>query len=127
METEIVYDDRAAEMAAAAMFKETDGVQFGQEAPGDRERIVMTDPKIIVSPFSQPFSEGGITVDVQIYKIEGAEGWMLELVDEKNNSTVWTDPFPSDQAAWDEFVTGVRELGLKALLEADETEGATVH
>ena len=36
----------------------------------------MADPTIIVSPLSGPFSEGGITVDVQIYRLEDTE-WTL--------------------------------------------------
>jgi hypothetical protein len=85
------------------------------------------DPKIIVSPFTCQFTEDEITVDVQIYKLEGGEGWSLELVDEENNSTVWEDLFPTDQAAWEEFQSGVNDIGLVALLRADEGDAKTVH
>jgi len=86
-------------------------------------------PKVLISPLSQAFTADGITVDVQIYRIEGVEGWTLELVDGENVSITWTDPFPSDQEAWDEFASGVQMLGLKALLEIDDNddEGTTVH
>ena len=36
-------------------------------------------PDIIRSPLSQTFSHDGITVRVEIYKIEGTDGWTLEL------------------------------------------------
>lgn len=85
------------------------------------------DPKIIVSPLSCKFTEDSVTVDVQIYKLEGGERWSLELVDEENNSTVWQDLFPTDEAAWQEFQSGVTDIGLVALLQADEGDGETIH
>ena len=40
----------------------------------------MADPKIITSPLSGPYSEGGLTVDVQIYRLENSK-WTLEVID----------------------------------------------
>ena len=40
----------------------------------------MSDPKIITSPLSGPYSEGGLTVDVQIYRLENSK-WTLEVID----------------------------------------------
>lgn len=85
-----------------------------------------SDPKIIKSPLSRKFTRDGITIDVEIYRLEGADGWVLELVDEDWNATAWEDLFPTDQAAWDEFERGLKEIGLAALLEGDE-ELPTVH
>jgi hypothetical protein len=85
------------------------------------------DPKLIISPRSCQYTEDGITIDVQIYKLEGGEGWTLELVDEENNSTVWEELFTTDESAWQEFEAGVKEIGLVALLQADEGDEATVH
>lgn len=85
------------------------------------------DPKLIISPLSCQFSEDGITIDVQIYKLEDGDGWSLELVDDENSSTVWEDLFPTDEAAWQEFEAGVRDLGLRALLLADDGDDTTVH
>lgn len=82
------------------------------------------DPKIIKSPLSRKFTADGITVDVEIYRAEGSDQWTLELVDDEWTSTVWDDPFPTDQAAWEEFESGVQEIGLAALLEEDQP---TVH
>jgi hypothetical protein len=87
----------------------------------------MADPKLIISPLSCQYSEDGITIDVQIYMLEGGEGWSLELVDEENNSTVWEELFTTDEAAWREFEAGVKEIGLAALLQADEGDGETIH
>lgn len=85
------------------------------------------DPKLIVSPLSRQFTEDGITIDVQIYKLEDGDGWSLELVDEENNSTVWEELFSTDEDAWREFEAGVNEIGLAALLQADDGDGDTIH
>lgn len=84
------------------------------------------EPTIIVSPLSGEFTADGITVSVEIYRLETEEGWSLELVDAENNSTVWTDTFPTDKAAWDVFELGVKQHGLAQLLEEDHDE-PTVH
>lgn len=78
------------------------------------------DPKIIMSSLCQQFTEDGITVSVEIYRLEtGSDGWSLELVDQDQNSIVWNELFATDQAAWDEFQRDVDEIGLKALLAGD--------
>ena len=62
----------------------------------------MPDPTIITSPLSGPFTESGITVDVQIYRLHDTK-WSLEVVDSKGTSTVWDDFFDTDEAAKAEF------------------------
>ena len=71
----------------------------------------MPDPTIITSPLSGPCTEGGITVDVQIYRLQDTK-WSLEVVDNKGTSTVWDDLFDTDQAAKTEFHRTVAEAGL---------------
>jgi hypothetical protein len=78
------------------------------------------DPKIIKSPLCRTFTADGITVSVEIYRLETSDGWSLELVDQDWNSTVWEELFATDQAAWEEFQRGIRELGLARLLEGDK-------
>jgi len=87
----------------------------------------MAEPKITVSPLSQSFTRDGLTVDVQIYQIESSEGWTLEVVDDESNSVVWTEPFASDQAAWDEFISDVETLGLAAVMNPQDIQEITVH
>jgi hypothetical protein len=84
-------------------------------------------PKVEISSRSQDFSEGEITVDVQIYKIEGNDGWTLEVVVDEGTSISWTELFPTDREAWDDFMSAVGELGLRRLLDADESAEATIH
>lgn len=87
------------------------------------------DPKIIRSPLSRRFESDGISVNVDIYRLEGSEGWTLELIDENWNSVLWDDLFATDQAALDEFLTGVQEIGLARLLDPDDDDPAimTIH
>jgi hypothetical protein len=88
----------------------------------------MTDaPKIIHSPLSQAFTRDGVTVQVEIYKLDNGEGWWLELVDEEGGSTVWEELFATDAAALAEFTEGVDELGLAKLIEPDGDDISTVH
>lgn len=81
-----------------------------------------SDPKMIKSPLSQTFTSDGITVNVDIYWLDGSVGWTLELVDENWNSIVWDELFLTDDEAWQEFLTGVEEIGLARLLEPDDDD-----
>jgi hypothetical protein len=85
------------------------------------------DPKIIRSPLCQDFTADGITVRVEIFKVETLEGWSLELIDEDWNSIVWDGVFPSDKVAWDVFQLGVQEFGLERILSPSEDGLPTVH
>lgn len=60
--------------------------------------------KIDVSPLSHEFTAEGLTVDVEIYRIDGNDGWTLEVALDDDTSIVWTTPFPTDQSASDESV-----------------------
>lgn len=71
----------------------------------------MPDPKIITSPLSGPFTEGDMTVDVQIYRLEDTQ-WTLEVVDGEGTSTVWDDQFETAAEAKAEFLRSVAEEGL---------------
>jgi uncharacterized protein len=74
------------------------------------------DYKIENSPLSTLVTRGGVTVDIQIYRGEDDDGWMLEVVDEENASTVWDDTFPSDQAALDEAMETIEKEGIATFL-----------
>jgi hypothetical protein len=54
-------------------------------------------------------------VQVDIY--EGDPGkWLLEVVDEFNNSTVWDDQFETDKEALEEVEKTIKEEGIQALI-----------
>lgn len=82
------------------------------------------DPKIVLSPLSGKVTKDGITVDVQIYRLENGKEWCLEVVDEEGTSTVWEDLFPTDQLAHTEFRRVLDEEGIMAILR-DPSE--TIH
>jgi len=67
------------------------------------------------SPLSQELSVAGKTVDVQIYRGGGSD-WILEVVDEFRNSTVWDDQFPSDQEALNEVKATIEKEGIESLI-----------
>ena len=77
--------------------------------------VSMADPKIIDSPLSGCFAEGGITVDVLIYRLEDTH-WSLEVVDSEGTSIVWDDLFPTDEAAKAEFHRCVAEEGVLGII-----------
>ncbi|TAY27774.1 hypothetical protein ELH93_29055 (plasmid) [Rhizobium leguminosarum] len=72
------------------------------------------DPEIIYSPFCAKFSKDDRTVEVNIFRLITETTWHLEVINEKNNSTVWDDPFESDAAAYAEFMATVDEEGMGA-------------
>lgn len=73
------------------------------------------DFEVTVSPLSQRIGQQGKEINVQIYG-DGSGGWLLEVVDEFNNSTVWDDPFTTDQEAMNELQRTLREEGIDALV-----------
>lgn len=74
----------------------------------------MADPNLVVSGLSQEVSVGGETLRIEIYRLEDDLGWTLEVVDRNGTSTVWDDPFDSDQQALDEALRAIEEEGTSA-------------
>jgi uncharacterized protein len=60
-------------------------------------------------------SRDGKTVEVQIYS-SGQNDWILEVVDEYGNSTVWDDPFDTDDEAYSEFRRTLAEEGIESMI-----------
>lgn len=69
------------------------------------------------SPLTQAVTREGKTVQVDIYE-DGEGGWLLEVIDEFNNSTVWNASFQSDQAALEEALRTIDEDGIDSLIGA---------
>jgi hypothetical protein len=67
------------------------------------------------SPLSQPITRDGHTVQVAIYEGDDTK-WILEVVDEFGNSTVWNDQFDTDRAALDEVHKTIAEEGIESLV-----------
>ena len=67
------------------------------------------------SPLTQSVIRDGKTVQIEIYE-DGEGGWLLEVVDEYGNSTVWDASFGSDQEALDEAFKTIDEEGIDTLI-----------
>jgi uncharacterized protein len=80
----------------------------------------MTDDYTLVhSPLQRRITRDGISIDVMIYRGEDEEGWILEVVDHLGGSTVWDDPFPTDQAALDEAMVAIEAEGIGSFAAAE--------
>ena len=54
-------------------------------------------------------------MQIDIYE-DGESGWLLEVVDEFNNSTVWEDPFETDESALNEAINTIKTEGIASLI-----------
>jgi uncharacterized protein len=77
--------------------------------------MIEDDHSPIHSPLAQSVTRDGKTVQVDIYE-DGEGGWLLEVVDEHGNSTVWNDPFPNDRDALDEALRTIDVEGIASLI-----------
>lgn len=77
----------------------------------------MTNPeddyKVIDSPLNGDMRRDGITVDVQIYRGEDEQVWILEVIDAAGTSIIWEDRFATDLAALDELKREIASEGMK--------------
>ena len=78
------------------------------------------EPKLETSPLSQELSSGDQTVRIEIFRLVGEPSWILEVVDEHNNSTVWDDRFEKDSAALAEVQTTISTEGIGSLIGPED-------
>lgn len=81
------------------------------------------DPVLKESSLSQVVERDGRSVQVEIYN-DGMGGWLLEIVDEFGNSSVWDQSFETEQDALDEALKTIREEGIESLIGFD---GSVAH
>jgi len=72
------------------------------------------EPNLVISSASKRIIEDGVPLKVEIYKLEGGDGWSLEVVTEDGTSIVWDDLFEDDQTAFEEALTTIRTEGAVA-------------
>ena len=75
------------------------------------------DPNIVTSSRSGVVTEQGVTVRVNIIRLENEPGWSLEVENENGTSTVWDDKFATDNAAHAAFRQTVDKEGMRAFLD----------
>ena len=78
----------------------------------------MSDPEIIMSPLCREIAGDDTKIQVDIYRGEDDPGWVLEVIDEENGSTVWDVPFDTDQEALDEVMEVIEREGIRTFLES---------
>lgn len=76
------------------------------------------DPVPKESQLSQAVERDGRSVQIEIYD-DGTGGWLLEVVDEFGNSSVWDQSFETEQDALDEALETIREEGIESLIDFD--------
>ena len=72
------------------------------------------EPNLVISSASQRLVEDGGPFKVDIYKLEGGDGWSLEVVTEDGTSIVWDDLFEDERAAFEEAISPIRREGAVA-------------
>lgn len=85
------------------------------------------DPNIIVSPLSGTVTRDGISVDVQIYRLERDPHWALEVINEAGTSSVWDDLFDTDEKAYAAFQQAAEADGMETFLDEDTGGIETLH
>lgn len=68
-----------------------------------------------MSPLSQTYEEDGKKVSIEIYDDDDG-GWLLEIVDEDNHSTMWEGSFDSDDEALAVALAAIEENGIDAFI-----------
>jgi hypothetical protein len=81
----------------------------------------MDEVEIKMSPLSRHIVRDGTSVEVLIYSDDNY-GWILEVVDEEDASTVWDSSFLTDQAALEEVMRIIEEDGISSFLRPPESQ-----
>lgn len=76
------------------------------------------DPNLVVSGLSGTVTQDGVTVEINIVRLEDETDWSLEVVNSSGTSTVWDHPFATDAAALDAFRQAVSEEGMASFLDS---------
>jgi hypothetical protein len=82
----------------------------------------MSDLEIVMSPLCREIIEDGTSIQVDIYRGEDESGWILEVIDEENTSTVWDDPFDTHKEALDAVMKVIEQDGIRSFLEGESEE-----
>ncbi len=72
-------------------------------------------PEFKDSPLNSKYTKDGKSVQIDIYE-NSQNGWLLEIVDEFDNSTCWEDPFPTDKEAFAEATKAIEEEGIDTFI-----------
>lgn len=77
------------------------------------------DPNIVNSSLTGLVTIDGVTVDVQVYRLEHDPKWPLEVINEAGTSTTWDILFDTDDEVYVAFKLVVEEEGIESFLDND--------
>ena len=73
--------------------------------------------KYPLSEFIREIDKDGYKVTIEVYKTDQkGGGWILEIVDDEGNSTVWDSQFPSSKEAMDAGIKAIDEEGIQSFI-----------
>jgi hypothetical protein len=70
----------------------------------------VADPRF--SPLCRTIRKDGWKLEICIFE-DGEGKWLLEVINDVNTSTCWTEPFNTDQEALDEALRTIKENGIE--------------
>ena len=79
----------------------------------------MSDPEIVMSPLCREIIKDGTRIQVDIYRGEDKSGWILAVIDEEDASTIWDEPFDTDQEALDTVIKVIELDGIRSFLDGE--------
>src|SRR3954470_2337588 len=83
-------------------------------------------PEIEFSPLSRQVARDGVVVDIKIYRLRSAGGlWSLEVVDQENTCTIWTEDFSTDQEAYHPSFQSLRRMASTPSLMSHQIVSST--
>ncbi|TCQ99351.1 hypothetical protein [Neorhizobium sp. JUb45] len=68
------------------------------------------------SELSGRYTEGGITVNVEIFRPSGSDDWRMEVTSLEDQVTDWNESFAFAHEAWEEFIYVVNTEGVAVFL-----------
>jgi len=74
------------------------------------------EPDLIQSPLNQSITRDGHTLQVDIYRLDDEDTWVLEVANERGTSYVWEERFATDQEALDAVQAALDDEGIEAFL-----------
>ena len=67
------------------------------------------------SDITKEIEKDGLKVTIEVYQ-SAVDGWILEIVDDGWNSTLWDDLFPTAKEALDAGMKAIEKKGIQAFI-----------
>jgi hypothetical protein len=80
----------------------------------------LNNTQLAYSALSRTVREGDTEVRIEICRLESTD-WSLSVVDETGALTLWSELFPTEQAALDEAMKAIRKEGIETFLTGEKS------